>query len=216
MIIIVNFQGSYSKCYEVQRKMSAEHYACKVLSKVMVQDDHLKRLVQNEIKIHCKLRHEHVVQFIDSFNDDKHIYMIQSLCLNHSLRELVKYRGVVSVDECRYFLSQVLKGVDYIHKSKIIHRDLKLSNVLIDGNMQMKIGDFGLAIEFDSPRLKSKSLCGTTNYLAPEVVDRKGFASGSDIWACGIMAFVLLYGYTPFEEHDAMETYKRISRGDFL
>lgn len=80
----------------------------------------------------------------------------------------------------------------------------------------MKIGDFGLAIELDSPRLFSKSLCGTTNYLAPEVVDRKGFALGSDIWACGVMAFVLLYGYTPFEEHDVMETYKRISRVDYL
>lgn len=181
----------------------------------MVQDIHLKRLVQNEIKIHCQLRHAHVVKFIESFNDANHIYMIQSLCLNHSLRELVKYRGVVSIDECRYFLSQILKGVDYIHKSGIIHRDLKLSNVLIDGNMQMKIGDFGLAIEADNPRAKSKSLCGTTNYLPPEVVDRKGFAFGSDVWACGIIAFVLLYGYAPFDEHDAMETYKRISRCEY-
>lgn len=167
-------QGSYSKCYEVQRKMSAEHYACKVLSMAMVQDVHLKRLVRNEIQIHRKLRHEHVVQFIESFSDGKHIYMIQSLCLNHSLRDLLKHRGVVSINECRYFMNQVLKGVDYIHESGIIHRDLKLSNVLIDENIHMKIADFGLAIESESPRLKSKSLCGTSNYLAPEVVDRKG------------------------------------------
>lgn len=182
---------------------------------VMVQDIHLKRLVRNEILIHCKLRHEHVVQFIESFNDTNHIYMIQSLCMNHSLRELVKHRGVVGISDCRYFLNQILKGVDYIHKSGIIHRDLKLSNVLIDENIQMKIGDFGLAIECDSPRLKSKSLCGTTNYLAPEVVDRKGFTFGSDIWACAICAYVLLYGYTPFEEHDEAETYKRISCGNY-
>lgn len=182
---------------------------------VMVQDIHLKRLVRNEILIHCKLRHEHVVQFIESFNDTNHIYMIQSLCMNHSLRELVKHRGVVGISDCRYFLNQILKGVDYIHKSGIIHRDLKLSNVLIDENIQMKIGDFGLAIECDSPRLKSKSLCGTTNYLAPEVVDRKGFTFGSDIWACAVMAYVLLYGYTPFEEHDEAETYKRISCGNY-
>lgn len=197
------------------RKVSDEHYACKVLSKVMVQDIHLKQLVQNEIKIHCQLNHEHVVEFIESFNDDKHIYMIQSLCLNHSLRDLLKHRGAVNINECRYFLNQILKGVEYIHNMRIIHRDLKLGNVLIDEHMQMKIGDFGLAIECDSPRLKSKSLCGTTNYLAPEVVDRKGFVLGSDIWACGVMAFVLLYGYTPFEEHDVMETYKRISRVNY-
>lgn len=147
------------------RTLSAEHYACKVLSKVMVQDVHLKQLVRNEIRIHGRLKHQHVVQFIESFCDKNHIYMIQSLCLNHTLRELLKYRGVVSINECRYFINQILKGVDYIHKMRIIHRDLKIGNVLIDGNMQMKIGDFGLAVECDSPRLLSKSLCG--KYIFP-------------------------------------------------
>lgn len=181
----------------------------------MIQDINLKRLVQNEIKLHSQLKHNHVVEFIESFNDEKHIYMIQSLCSNHSLRELVKHRGVVNIHECRYFINQILKGVEYIHKMRIIHRDLKLGNVLIDHDMQMKIGDFGLAIESTNPRVSSKSLCGTTNYLAPEVVERKGFAFGTDIWAVGVIAFVLLYGYTPFEEHDALETYKRISHVDY-
>lgn len=96
----------------------------------MVQDIHLKRLVQNEIKIHCRLHHEHVVQFIESFNDESHIYMIQSLCLNHSLRELVKHRGVVRINECRYFINQILKGVEYIHKMRIIHRVSSVDNQL--------------------------------------------------------------------------------------
>lgn len=95
----------------------------------MVQDIHLKRLVQNEINIHRQLKHEHVVGFIEAFSDRNHIYMIQSLCPNRSLRDLMLHRGQCDVNECRYFIQQILKGVDYIHKMDIIHRDLKLGNV---------------------------------------------------------------------------------------
>lgn len=176
MSILSITQGSYGKCYEVVKKLTKERFACKILSMDMTQDADFLRLIQDEISIHRKLRqHPHVVQLIQSFNDGTFVYMIQELCSNHSLRDLQKTRGTVSVDECRYFISQILHGAQYIHDSGVIHRDLKLSNVLIDKNMQMKICDFGLAIRTDNPRLASRSLCGTTNYLAPEVIMRKGF-----------------------------------------
>lgn len=142
-----------------------ERFACKILSKVLIRDPDFIELVQNEISIHRRLKHAHVVEFIKSFEDDQLVYIIQSLCPNHSLRDLHKTRGVVSVAECRYFVSQILKGAQYIHQCKYIHRDLKLTNILIDKNMQMKICDFGLAIHVDDQRLDSKTICGTTNYL---------------------------------------------------
>lgn len=193
-----------------------ERYACKVLSKVLIQDPDYTNLVQNEISIHRKLKHEHIVEFVKSFEDEKLIYIIQSLCSNHSLRDLHKARGVVSVDECRYFVSQILKGAQYIHEKQYIHRDLKLTNILIDKNMQMKICDFGLAIQIGDPRLDSKAICGTTNYLAPEVVSRKGFVCLSDVWAIGVITFVLMFGYKPFEEFDAYHTHQRILRAEYL
>lgn len=156
-----------------------------------------------------------MVDFIESFNDANHIYMIQSLCPNHSLRDLLKHRGVVRTHECRYFINQILKGVEYIHKLQIIHRDLKLSNILIDANMQMKICDFGLAISESDAQLEADIVCGTTNYLAPEVIDLKGFKRRSDVWAIGVIAFILLYGYKPFEAENEKATYERISRADY-
>lgn len=169
----------------------------------------------NEIRIHRKLKHKHIVEFIESFENEKFIYMIQSLCPNHSLRDLQKHRGTFSNQECRYFINQTLRGLQYIHEREIIHRDLKPSNILIDANMQMKIGDFGLAIHFDDPRLLSRSLCGTTNYLAPEVINRNGFTYKSDVWAVGVITFVLCFGHKPFDADDLYETHQRIVRANY-
>ncbi|XP_031636237.1 serine/threonine-protein kinase PLK1-like isoform X2 [Contarinia nasturtii] len=209
-------QGSYGKCYEVVKTTTKERLACKTLSFKMTKDSEMQKIIQAEISIHRKLmKHPHIVQYIESFDDGSHVYMIQELCSNHSLRDLQKTRGTVSTDECRYFVSQVLKGAQYIHECKIIHRDIKLSNVLIDKNMQLKICDFGLAIKLEDPRMASRSLCGTTNYLAPEVIMRKGFQTRSDVWAIGVICFVLLFGYKPFEEGDAFATHERILSADY-
>lgn len=107
-----------------------------------------------------------------------------------------------------------MKGAQYIHDNKYIHRDLKLSNILIDKNMQVKIFDFGLVIHVDDGRLE-KSICGTTSYLAPEVVTKKGFACKTDVWAIGVVTFILMFGYKPFKEWDAYDTQIRILRADY-
>lgn len=181
----------------------------------MLRDNDLAQLIQNEIRIHRKLKHEHVVEFIESFEDTKHVYMVQTLCPNQSLRELAKSRGKLSVGECRYVLQQILEGTQYIHDRGVIHRDLKLTNVLIDSNMQMKIADFGLAICADDRRLLSCALCGTTNYLAPEVIEHKGFRLCSDIWAIGVIGFQIMFGYKPFDAIDLNSIHERISRVDY-
>lgn len=171
----------------------------------MLDEADMKRLLQSEISIHRKLNHQHVATFVHSFEDDRFIYMVQGLCANHTLRDLQKSRGndLLTVEECRYFVSQIFKGAQYIHSQRVIHRDLKLSNILVDMYMQTKISDFGLAIRTDDPRLKIPTLCGTTNYLAPEVVTKRGFTFETDVWAVGVITFVLSFGYKPFEEYDA-------------
>lgn len=181
----------------------------------MLDDNDLWQLVQNEIRIHRKLKHDHVVAFIESFDDGSHVYLVQSLCSNQTLRDLQKSRSTLARDECRYIIYQILKGVEYIHAQDVIHRDIKVANILIDKNMQMKIGDFGLAIRTDDPRLRSCSLCGTTNYLAPEIISRRGFQFCSDIWAVGVIAYILTHGYKPFEDINIFATYARIESVDY-
>lgn len=172
-------------------------------------------MVKNEIKFHCKLKHEHVVRFVESFADRRHIYIVQALCSNGSLAQLCAQRKALDVSECRYCVYQILNGAAYIHNKGIIHRDLKLANILIDHGMQMKIGDFGLAILETDAHLEANLMCGTTNYLAPEVINCKGSKRRSDVWAIGVIAFILLYGYKPFEAHDENTTHDRILCADY-
>lgn len=196
-------------------KSTKQRLACKVLSKVMIHTNDHKHLVRNEVRIHRQLKHHHIVSFIEAFEDNNYVYMIQSLCSNRTLHELRKQRNKIELQECRYFIHQILQGTKYMHDQNIIHRDLKPTNILIDTNMQMKICDFGLAIHIDDPRLHTESLCGTTNYLAPEVINRNGFKRRSDIWAIGVITFILLYGYKPFEEADIFSTHDRILRAKY-
>lgn len=172
-------------------------------------------MVKNEINFHSKLKHAHVVRFLESFTDQHRIYIVQKLCTNGSLLRLATQRNRFDVSECRYCMYQILKGAAYIHNEGIIHRDLKLANILIDDEMQMKICDFGLAILATDAHLEGSVECGTPNYLAPEVVKLEGFEKRSDVWAIGVIGFILLHGYKPFEGEDRKTTNDRITRADY-
>lgn len=134
-----------------------------------------RHLIDREIEIMQTLNHEHVVKLIETFDDKINIFLIQPLCSKNTLRHLMKEKGFIEIPECRNYISQTLEGVKYLHHNDIIHRDLKLSNVFVDNNMEIKIGDFGLAINAIPSEMYSPHICGTPAYLAPEVVNRKGF-----------------------------------------
>jgi polo-like kinase 1 len=117
----------------------------------------------------------------------------------------------LSESEVKYFMLQVLDGLEYLHSQKIIHRDLKLGNLFLNDKMEVKIGDFGLAtkLEFDGER--KRTICGTPNYIAPEVLEGKqGHSYEVDIWSLGVIIYTLIIGKPPFETSDVKTTYKRI------
>lgn len=194
---------------------TSEHFACKVLPKEMSK--YHSHAVSSEIAIHMELKHDHIVKFISSFDSPEFTYMILTLC-KQSLRDLMKKRGIIDVDICRYFVCQILKGVEFIHKRGYIHRDLKSANILLDAKNQIKIADFGLAIHLNNERLKEHNICGTTHYLAPEVVLREGFKLVTDIWAVGVITYEMAFGFTPFDEDNSFDEsriYRRIYYMDY-
>lgn len=199
----------------VANQETKERLACKILSLVPTEDEDIKQMVQNEIKFHSRLVHEHIVRFVESFADQHRIYIVQKLCPLGPLSHLMLQRKHLDLTECRYCVHQILKGAVYMHEKGIVHRDIKLPNILIDDQMQMKIADFGLAILESDAHLEAKIVCGTTNYLAPEVVKLAGHERRSDVWAIGVIAFVLLYGCKPFEADDEKATYSRIKRAQY-
>jgi polo-like kinase 1 len=124
--------------------------------------------------------------------------------------ELMKKRKRLTEVEARYFMHQIFSAIQYLHKNHIIHRDLKLGNLFLSEKMEIKTGDFGLAtvVTFDGER--KRTICGTPNYLAPEILKNLGHSYEVDIWSCGVILYTMLVGTPPFETSDVKTTYKRI------
>jgi polo-like kinase 1 len=113
--------------------------------------------------------------------------------------------------EARYYIYQLVKACEYVHAKKVIHRDLKLGNLFLNDKMEIKLGDFGLATKLDFDGEKKRTICGTPNYIAPEVLEGKsGHSYEVDIWSLGVIIYTLIIGKPPFETTDVKATYRRI------
>ena len=204
-------RGGFARCYELFDEETHRSIAGKIIPKKNLIKSRAKQKLISEIKIHKSIHHENIVNFEHYFEDTDNVYMLIELCPNQTLHELLKRRKTITELEVQYYVYQIVKALQYLHNLKIIHRDLKLANLFLTENMILKLGDFGLAtkIEFDGER--KRSLCGTPNYIAPEVLDGKtGHSFEVDIWGLGIIMYVLLIGKLPFETNNKKETYKRI------
>lgn len=133
------------------------------------------------------------------------------MCHNQTLNELLKRRRRLDEIEIRCYLMQMISGVKYLHSHRIIHRDLKLGNLFLTDRMEEKIGDFGLATKLEFEGDKKRTICGTPNYIAPEIIDGKqGHSYEVDIWSIGVIIYTLALGKPPFETSEVKTTYKRI------
>jgi len=202
--------------YRVQSVDSSKIYACKVINKAkLVSSEHQRKLI-SEIQLHRNLDHRNIVRFERQFEDEKSVYILLECCSNGSLMELSIRRTRLTEPEVRYFMKEILVAIQFLHSRSIIHRDLKLGNILLDRNLTVKICDFGLAaqLQFDSER--KTTICGTPNYTAPEILNQRKSGEGHsyevDIWAIGVIMFTLLTGKPPFETKNIKETYRRIKR----
>jgi polo-like kinase 1 len=161
------------------------------------------------------MKHSSIVGFLRYFSDSTFLYLLLELCNNHCMMTLWKNRGRISEPELRYYMKQIVGGIDHLHRNKIIHRDLKLGNIFLH-NMTVKIGDFGLACKLTDDNERKLTVCGTPNYIAPEILQGHKKAKGTghsyevDIWSTGVIMYTLLCGAAPFTAKDTDATYKRI------
>ncbi|XP_046899799.1 serine/threonine-protein kinase PLK1 [Hypomesus transpacificus] len=208
-------KGGFAKCYEITDLDTKEVFAGKVVPKSMILKPHQREKMSSEIAIHKSLDDPHIVGFQGFFEDDDFVFVVLEICRRRSLLELHKRRKAVTEPEARYYMLQLLKGCQYLHNNRVIHRDLKLGNIFLNDDMVVKIGDFGLAtkIEFDGER--KKTLCGTPNYIAPEVLCKTGHSFEVDVWSLGCILYTLLVGKPPFETSCLKETYNRIKKNNY-
>uniref|UniRef100_A0AAQ4RTB5 polo kinase n=1 Tax=Gasterosteus aculeatus aculeatus TaxID=481459 RepID=A0AAQ4RTB5_GASAC len=202
--------GGFARCYEMTDLSSNKMYAVKVIPQSRVSKPHQRDKITNEIELHKTLSHKHVVKFSHHFEDQENIYIFLELCSRKSLAHIWKARHTLTEPEVRYYLRHIISGLKYIHSRGILHRDLKLGNFFVNENMELRLGDFGLAAKLETVELRKKTICGTPNYLAPEVLNRQGHGTESDVWSLGCVMYTLMCGSPPFETLDLKETYKCI------
>uniref|UniRef100_A0A8C3RZK5 Polo kinase n=1 Tax=Chelydra serpentina TaxID=8475 RepID=A0A8C3RZK5_CHESE len=208
-------QGAFGRCYKLTDTSTGKVYAVKIVPQARITRLESRGKVEREIELHCHLSHRHVVGFHRHFADRDNIYMILEYCSRKSLAHILKARKTLTEPEVRYYLRQIIAGLRYLHQQGIIHRDLKLSNFFLTKNMQVKIGDLGLATRDEQAGRRRGVVCGTPNYLAPEVIAKKGHSFQSDIWALGCVMYTALTGCSPFEITPKQEMYQCIREGRY-
>ena len=204
-------KGGFARCYEFTSIETRKLTAAKIVPKASLTKSRAKQKLMTEIKIHRSLHHPHIVGFEHFFEDSENVYIVLELCTNQTMNELLRRRKRLTELEVQCYLVQVISALVYLHSHRVIHRDLKLGNFFLSDKMEIKIGDFGLATKLEFDGEKKRTICGTPNYIAPEVLDGKtGHSYEVDIWSLGVVAYTLLVGKPPFETSDVKTTYRRI------
>lgn len=211
-------EGTFAKVRIAKNMETEEHVAIKIIDKAKVKKHKLFEQIRREICTMKLIQHPNVVRLYEVMGSRTKIYIVLEFVMGGELHDIVATSGRLKEDEaCRYF-QQLINAVDYCHSRGVYHRDLKLENLLLDIAGNLKISDFGLSAISDQVKNDGllHTICGTPNYVAPEVIDDKGYDGAlADLWSCGVILFVLLAGYLPFEDDNIASLYKKISGAQF-
>lgn len=210
-------KGGFAKCYEFKELNTGKYLAAKIIEKSSLNKGRAKQKLASEIKIHKSMNHPGVVKFESTFEDANRVYIMLELCSNQTLKEVVKRRKKLHEIEAQCYLKQIVPALQHIQNAGVIHRDLKLGNLFLTKGMEIKVGDFGLAAKLDFKGEKRRTVCGTPNYIAPEVLESKtlGHSFEADIWSLGVILYTMLIGKPPFETENVKTTYKKIKANDY-
>uniref|UniRef100_A0A0N5BIZ4 Serine/threonine-protein kinase PLK n=1 Tax=Strongyloides papillosus TaxID=174720 RepID=A0A0N5BIZ4_STREA len=192
-------EGGFGRCYKLIRADNNKFYAGKIIKKEYPYTGDQRRQVHQEARIHYHLDHPNIVRMYTYMSDDSFYYLVLGFCGKNTLRMYQKEKVVCSIPETKYFVKEIAQGISYLHSNKIIHRDMKLNNIFLTDNMDVKIGDFGLATVVSYPGEKITQTCGTPNYTSPEVLSGEGYSFGVDVWGLGCILYTLLVGKIPFD-----------------
>uniref|UniRef100_A0A9I9CFG7 non-specific serine/threonine protein kinase n=1 Tax=Cucumis melo TaxID=3656 RepID=A0A9I9CFG7_CUCME len=174
--------------------------------------------IKREISTMKLIRHPNVIRMIEVMASKTKIYIVLEFVTGGELFDKIVSRGRMKEDETRKYFQQLINAVDYCHSRGVFHRDLKPENLLLDANGVLKVSDFGLSALPQQVREDGllHTTCGTPNYVAPEVINNKGYdGAKADLWSCGVILFVLMAGYLPFEDSNLVALYKKIHKADF-
>ncbi|OAF71932.1 hypothetical protein A3Q56_00289 [Intoshia linei] len=202
-------KGKFGSVYLARTKTSHFIVAIKVIFKSQIRKAKLEHQLIREIEIQTKLRHRHILKMYTYFYDDRKIYLVLEYAYNGELFRHLRTDGHFSETKSATLIDELCSALIYCHKNKVIHRDIKPENLLLGVFGEVKIADFGWSIH--APSSKRDTLCGTLDYLPPEMVKNERHDENVDIWSLGVLCFEFLAGYAPFESETNPETYNKIT-----
>ncbi|XP_033498464.1 serine/threonine-protein kinase PLK4 [Epinephelus lanceolatus] len=209
-------KGSFACVYRAKSVKTGLEVAIKTIDKKAMHKAGMVQRVTNEVEIQCRLKHPSILELYNYFEDSNYVYLVLEMCHNGEMSRYLKERKMpFSEDEARHFMHQIVKGMLYLHTHGILHRDLTLSNLLLTSNMNIKIADFGLATQLKLPNEKHFTMCGTPNYISPEVATRSAHGLESDVWSLGCMFYAFLMGRPPFDTDTVKHTLSKVVLGDY-
>ncbi|XP_076855631.1 calcium/calmodulin-dependent protein kinase (CaM kinase) II gamma 1 isoform X2 [Brachyhypopomus gauderio] len=210
-------KGAFSVVRRCVKKSTNQEYAAKIINtKKLSARDHQK--LEREARICRLLKHPNIVRLHDSIAEEGFHYLVFDLVTGGELFEDIVAREYYSEADASQCICQILESVNHIHQHDIVHRDLKPENLLLASKMKgaaVKLADFGLAIEVQGDQQAWFGFAGTPGYLSPEVLRKDPYGKPVDIWACGVILYILLVGYPPFWDEDQHKLYQQIKAGAY-
>ncbi|XP_055450396.1 aurora kinase B isoform X1 [Psammomys obesus] len=205
-------KGKFGNVYLAREKRSHFIVALKILFKSQIEKEGVEHQLRREIEIQAHLQHPNILRLYNYFHDRRRIYLILEYAPRGELyKELQKNR---TFDEQRTatIMEELADALMYCHKKKVIHRDIKPENLLLGLQGELKIADFGWSVH--APSLRRKTMCGTLDYLPPEMIEGRMHNEMVDLWCIGVLCYELMVGNPPFESPSHSETYRRIVKVD--
>ena len=205
-------KGSYGSVYKVQK--NNDYYAMKVFD-LSEKDNKSKEYIESEIKILSELKNEYIIKMYETFTFDKNkICLVMELCEHGDLFQLILNKKLSNTkfteSEVKNYLYEICQGLDYLHKHKIIHRDLKSMNIFLTKDNHIKIGDFGVSKKLINNNIFAYTFIGTPYYLSPEMCRNKAYDEKTDMWSLGCILYELITFKKPFESTSQMGIFMKI------
>ncbi|KAG9138683.1 hypothetical protein Leryth_018571 [Lithospermum erythrorhizon] len=210
--------GTFAKVYHARNLHTGKSVAMKVVGKEKVIKVGMMEQIKREISVMKMVKHPNIVNLHEVMASKTKIYFAMDLIRGGELFAQIAKNGRLKEDIARNYFKQLISAIDFCHSRGVFHRDLKPENLLLDEDGNLKVTDFGLSAFSDHLRQDGLlyTSCGTPAYVAPEVIGRKGYdGPKADIWSCGVILYVLLAGFLPFQEDNLVSMYRKIYKGEF-
>ncbi|KAK9247961.1 kinase-like domain-containing protein [Lipomyces tetrasporus] len=205
-------KGKFGKVYCARDKATGYVCALKVMEKKELIHFKVEKQFRREIEIQSNLRHPNILRLYGHFHDSSRVFLILEYAGQGEMFKVLRKKGRFNDILASQYICQIASALSYLHKKHIIHRDLKPENLLIGLDGEVKLSDFGWSVH--TPSSRRTTMCGTLDYLPPEMVEAKDHDYKVDLWALGVLTYEFLVGNPPFEEPAHKATYKRISKVD--